>query len=213
MTSKSLKSLLVVALVAVAAYWYWSPFLALWQLKSAARENDAAAFNERIDFPKVRDSLKSQFSAMFEERLPAAGDLDDPRAKAGAAFGARLGAMIVNKFVDTMVRPETIMRAMQDGRLTAPGAAAPGTQPSGEAGGQAQATKPKLEWTYEREGVNKLVAYATDPQKPTQTNDEKLGLVLERSGFAQWRLTEVRLSGMPQRGAPIAVTVYASPPQ
>ncbi|MES3024060.1 MAG: DUF2939 domain-containing protein [Pseudomonadota bacterium] len=192
MTSKSLKTLLALALVAIAGYWYWSPFLALWQLKSAAQNNDAVAFNERIDFPKVRDSLKSQFSAMFEERLPAAADLDDPAAKAGAAFGAQLGAMMVNKFVDAMVRPETIMRAMQDGRL----AAVPGSNKPGGAGGQAQASKPKLEWSYEREGVNKLVAYATDPQKPSQTNDEKLGLVLERDGFAHWRLTEVRLSGM-----------------
>ncbi|UUZ77389.1 hypothetical protein LP414_09280 [Polaromonas sp. P1(28)-13] len=89
------------------------------------------------------------------------------------------------------------MRAMQNGQMSPkakPAGEAP-AQPADKPVDQAQQdpkdTKPK--WTYERKGVDKLIAYATDPQKPDAQNPEKLGVVFERSGFANWKLTEVRL--------------------
>jgi hypothetical protein len=41
-----------IALLALAAYWYWSPFLALKQIQSAARAQDADAFNRHVDYPR-----------------------------------------------------------------------------------------------------------------------------------------------------------------
>lgn len=37
-------------------------------------------------------------------------------------------------------------------------------------------------WTYERKGVNKVIAYGIDPQKPGQPDAERAALVFERSG-------------------------------
>jgi len=38
-----------------------------------------------------------------------------------------------------------------------------------------------------------MTAYAIDPARPDAPNDERLGLVFERSGFADWKLTDIRL--------------------
>jgi hypothetical protein len=81
----------VLAVAAIGGYWYWSPYLAVRQLQTAAKEKDADAFNERVDYPKLRESLKGQFSAMLAEQLGASPNSGNEMAKAGAALGTMLG--------------------------------------------------------------------------------------------------------------------------
>ncbi|WP_317203359.1 DUF2939 domain-containing protein [Janthinobacterium sp.] len=194
MTSRSIKAATVVAVVGIAAYWYWSPFLAVRQMRSAAREGNAGAFNEHVDYPKVRESIKGQFSSMFEQKSALPADPHNRLAQAGAAFGARLGMVMVNQFVDGMVRPETVMRAMEYGQFpdksAPPGAAAPqdGAAADGQADAAPDQSKPK--WRYERKGVNKVVAYSTAEEGQGRG---KFAFVLQRQGFADWKLTEVLL--------------------
>lgn len=200
MASKAIKAAAVAAVIAVAGYWYWSPFLAVRQLQSAAQKKDAATFNEHVDYPKLRESLKGQFAAMFADKLGKPDDSDNDFAKAGAALGNMIGMAVANPVVDAMVQPETIMRAMQDGQLS-PKAALPSDTPERSVGkpdkqANAEPMEDKLKWDYERKGVNKVVAYVMDPKKPDKDNQEKLGIVLQRSGFADWKLTEVRLPAM-----------------
>ncbi|ABM39986.1 conserved hypothetical protein (plasmid) [Polaromonas naphthalenivorans CJ2] len=194
MTTKTIKIAVIAAAVAVAGYWYWSPFLAIRQMQSAAQEKDAEAFNERVDYPKLRESLKGQLSAVMGEQMAKTQDAGNPFA----ALGSMLGLAMVDRFVDAMVRPETVMRAMQDGQMS-PAAAktsdapAPTTSNPDSPAPAAAREDNKPKWTYDRKGVDRLIAYATDPQKPGAPNSEKLGVVFERSGFANWKLTEVRL--------------------
>ena len=198
MASKAIKAAALVAIVAVAAYWYWTPYAAMWQLKSAAQSGDAAAFNEHVDYPRVRESLKSQFAILLESKLnKPSGGSNNTTAGLGAAFGAKLGMVLVNRFVDAIVRPETLMRAMQRGQLS-PKAKEPSDTPvvSADNTDRQVGAKPesdKLMWDYERQGVNTVFAYAIDPKKPDEANQDKFGLVLQRSGFATWKLVEVRL--------------------
>ena len=200
MASKVIKTVAVAAVVAIAGYLYLSPYVAVRQLQSAAQKKDADAFNEHVDYPKLRQSLKGQFSAMFADKFGKPADSDNDFAKAGAALGTMIGMAVANPFVDAMVRPETIMRAMQDGQLS-PKAIVLGDAPAQSAGkpdnqASAEPKEDKLKWTYERKGVDKLIAYAADPKKPDQKNQEKFGIVLQRSGFAYWKLTEVRLPAL-----------------
>jgi hypothetical protein len=197
MTSKSIKLVALAAVVAIAAYWYWSPFLAVRQMQIAAENRDADAFNQRVEYPKVRESIKRNFSAMFEDNLAKTGS-GDPLARAGAAFGARLGGVMVDRFLDAVVRPEMMMRAMQSGYLSPVGgkppsdASQPGSEPDGDS------RKRKLTWKSERQGLDKLVLHATQAEEAGVSDRKRLGLglVLERSGFATWKLTEVRLPGV-----------------
>ena len=190
MTSKALKGAAAAIVMGIAAYWYWSPLLAIRQMQSAARAGDADTFNDHVDYPRLRESLKEQFSALLTKRLG-----DQPSApggdfgKAGAALGTMLGLAMVDRFVDAMVRPEVVMRAMQEGKLSL-------QQPSSSstASGVGATSDEKPKWSTERKGVDKYIAYGDKADAPV---NERIGLVLERSGFATWKLTEVRLPAMP----------------
>jgi hypothetical protein len=201
MASKLIKVVPVAVVVAIAAYWYWSPFLAVRQLQAAAQSRDADAFNKRVDYPKVRESIKRNFSAMFEDNLAKAGS-DNPLARAGAAFGARLGGVMVDRFVDAVVRPEMMMRAIESGQLSPlrdkppSDAVQPGNPPGSPR--DVESAKGQLKWTYERQGADKLVLYATQAEESdtSRQKEESLRLVLRRSGFADWKLTDVQLPNL-----------------
>jgi hypothetical protein len=203
-TSTASKAALVVAIAAIAAYWYWSPYLTVWQLQSAAQSRDADAFNRHVDYPKLRESLKGQFSAMFAGKL---GEPSNDLAKAGSALGTLLGMALVSPLVDAVVRPEIMMRALEEGYLSpkvVPAVEAParaGSEASASADGrdtppavQKEPDAPK--WTYRRDGANRVVAYANDAKKPDQPDRDKLALVLARSGFANWKLADLRLPAL-----------------
>lgn len=195
MKFKSLVAVVLVLVLALAAYWYWSPFLAVRQLQTAAQNADAEAFNQHVDYPKVRESLKGQFSALVAQKLGVQKDSDNPFA----ALGSLIGLGVVNQLVDAMVRPETVMAAMTHGKLAQPAPSpvpAPGgtTPPAPQADGAAIGkSEKKANWIIDREGASRMTAYAVDPAKPDQPNAERLGLVFERSGFVDWKLTEIRM--------------------
>ncbi|MBK9442970.1 MAG: DUF2939 domain-containing protein [Comamonadaceae bacterium] len=153
-------------------------------MQAAAKAQDADGFNDHVDYPKLRESLKGQFSAILAEKMGNTTDSGNPFA----ALGSMLGLAVVDKFVDAMVRPEMVMKGMQNGQF-GPKA----QQSSGDAGDSSQpsnAKEGKPRWTYERKGFDKLIAYSKDE---AETNEKKVGLVFERSGFFNWKLTEIRL--------------------
>lgn len=178
-SSKPALAALVVGCAAVAAYWYWSPYLALRSMQSAAIARDADAFNAHVDYPRVRAGLKAQLAA----RIGGSTDANNPLA----ALGAMLGRTMSDKVVDAMVRPETIMRVMQHGQF-GPAAPAQDAAPSAAQDGSA---KPK--WIILREGTDRLVA---TPESSTGAPEKQVKIVFERSGFAHWNLTDVRMPAL-----------------
>ena len=174
---------LFVTVTAGAAYWYYSPLIALHQLRAAAREHDAERFNARVDYPRLRESVKTQLgAAMNEQATPPEGD---DLGKAGAALGKMLGMAFADKMVDAMVSPEFVMGAMKHGSLNPP-------RPGADAGQDAP-PKPDPTYTSERIGADKYIMHL-ESGKPGQRG---LSLVLERHGFASWKLAEVRLPPRP----------------
>lgn len=185
---KPVLAAVVLAAVALAAYWYWSPFLALRSMQAAARAQDAATFNAHVDYPKLRASLKVQLAAGMDEKLATSVDAHNPLA----AFGKMMGVAVADKLVDAMVRPETVMRGMQSGQFGPP-APAPGPAASATVAPAAttapQAAKPAWDWM--RVGSDKLIAYQMDDSEGA--DGRKVEVVFERSGFANWKLTDLRL--------------------
>lgn len=182
-SSRLLATLALLAAVAGGAYWYWSPYLDMKRMAAAARQGDADRFNDHVDYPRLRESLKGQFAAGMAEAMGGAGK-DNPMA----GLGAMIGLGLVNTMVDAMVRPEVMMKAMTEGKL-APQKAA--SQPSRD--GSAPPERAEPSWAFERRGLDKIISYMVDPEKPTASNSERLGFVFERAGFATWKLTEIRL--------------------
>jgi len=165
----------VIALAAVGGYWYFSPHVSLNAMRSAAIAKDADAFNDHVDYPKLRESLKGQMAAIVGEKMGSS-------SQSGAeSFGAALGMALLGPMVDAFVRPEMVMRSMQDGKF----------QPrlGGEQSKADGASGKEVKWDIERKGMSKVIAYG----QTSDSKDARPGFVFERYGFADWKLTEVRL--------------------
>jgi hypothetical protein len=178
--TKGLMAAIIAAAVSVGGYWYYSPYLAIKSMHKAAQAKDADVFNDYVDYPKLRESFKGQFSAMVAEKMGATTD----STNGFAAMGAALGLAMANQMIEAMVRPETMMRVMEDGKVAPKlGASSSDTPKQGPV------------WSYERKGVNKLIAYPGKDGPVSASGEKQSGLVFQRTGFADWKLTEVRLPG------------------
>lgn len=178
-TTKAAIAAIALAVSGVGAYWYYLPYIAMKQMRTAAEQRDADSFNDHVDYSKVRESLKGQLAAMMAEKLGSEGG-----ASGGfEGLGAALGLALINPMIDAMVRPEMVMRSMQEGKFK------PLPSAAGNSTGTAEPAK-EPKWEFDRVGANKLIAYAVDPDGKAGT---QVGAVFERSGFADWKLTELRL--------------------
>jgi len=191
MASRQLKLVGMLALLLfalLASYWYWSPIMAMRSMRAAVVAGDADSFSSFVDYPRVRESIKRQLT---DSAAAKSGD-NGVAASIGNALVAALGGAVV----DAMVRPATLMTAMQAGKLTLPFVAQRSRSPdasASDAGGPSTSPStdelpgnPRVE--SRRDGLNKLIVEVT-PQASTKV----LRLTLERSGFANWKLTDVRL--------------------
>ena len=128
--------LLVVAVALTAGAWWFSPWWVLHQVRAAAERNDAEAVSNVIDYPRLRESLKTEVNAALTGRIRDGAAGLGEMGRAGATLGAVLAAAVVDKLVETMVRPEFVVRAIRDGQIIIPGRSPTdrGASPGGAAG-------------------------------------------------------------------------------
>ena len=136
-------ALLALAL-SIGAHWYYSPYIAMNSMISAAKAKDADKFNEYVDYPSLRESFKGQFSAKL------AGVMGSQPSNPFSAFGAMLGMTMINQMVDALVRPELVMKMMEEGKAQQPNKSASSKQSSDESDtkapkwfGRARSTSPR----------------------------------------------------------------------
>ena len=214
MRAKAIAAAVLVALLALGAWWYWSPYVAMRSMLEAAQQRDAERFNRYVDYPRVRENLKDQFGTRVGEAMGARRGDDAGRAM--GALGSLLATALADRFIDALVRPEVVMRAMAEARLQVPpgreerrrgdgrqdGGAGdrpgPGPGEGGEGSGSGSGSakteggerRRDVDWRFERSGVDRVIAWGG---KPGTAMAERTGFVFERSGFANWKLTEIRL--------------------
>lgn len=159
---------------ALPAGWYAaSPHYTIAAMQQAAVSADASALEAHVDFPALRQSLKSALTT----RLAAQTRAD---ASPLAAFGASLALSFVDPFVESAVSPEML-------RLALAGAAEFAPQPEIQA--LALIASPRIE--IERDGLNRFTASLEGaPANAPQA-------IFHRHGLG-WKLTELRL---PSEGA------------
>jgi hypothetical protein len=155
----------VALLLIVGAWWYASPLWTLHEMQSAARKGDAKELSEYIDYPAVRESLKSQFRRQLLQEAA--------KSKEGgfAALGSAFALALVNPVLDATVTPEGMEAAFAHRNLV-----------PAEAG-------PKLPNTpsdpvVHREGLSHFTVSDKDPNKGS--------LLFERSGLG-WKLVGFEL--------------------
>lgn len=150
-----------------------SPYLAASNLKAAAVSGDADQIEANVDFPSVRDSLKSQMSAAMMQKLNS-----DPEMKNNpfAGLGMMMVPAIVDKVVDAYVTPDGLSALIK------------GSKPN-DAKGSAGSTNPNIEYDYEWVNSDRFRVNLTN----IQTQQSGLALVFERRGVLTWKLIKVDL--------------------
>lgn len=162
--NKGIPTAALAVIVAVAAYWYWSPLLVVHQMKEAVRAHDAAAFNSHVDYPALRENMKDQIAGK-----PSDGMLD------------RLGRILGGVVVDALVQPQSVMYVLEHGDFATKKGAGPDFGTSAPEAGEPERDDTRTPWESQREGVNRYVVH-----------NDKIALVFVRHGFADWKLRELR---------------------
>lgn len=185
MQKKAVLSLGIAGAIALGAYWYWSPYIALREIQSALRNADPDEFNAHVDYPKLRESLKGQLSAVLMNE--AASSSGSSAERIGASLGGMFGLALVDRMVDAFVRPEAVMHAMQAGKFKL------GKQSPPASVDAALNEDDSPQWHTDRKNKDLIIVYAGPEDAPAT---EKAGFVMTREGFSQWKLTEVRLPAL-----------------
>lgn len=172
---------LAAAVVALLVGWYAaSPYLAMGALQEAARTGDRDKLEELVDFPRVRESLKADFSAaMMKKAQDDASMRDNPFA----GLAMMLVPALVDRVVDAAVSPEGIARMQQGKGVPTP----PGAKPMGEAKPKpAPRTGDKPKLTAHYAGLNRFKV-----DQPTDSGP--MTWVFARQGLFGWKLIRIEL--------------------
>jgi len=166
----------VVALFACG--YFASPLFAFSALKSAARAGDKDRLAQLVDFPAVRENLKSDIAGAMARSVG-----DDPKLKdnALARLGAALLPAITDRVVDNLVTPDGIAAMVRDGRQQPADA---DSQPAGPS-----QPKPKVLTHVGYDGLNLFRVTIVRADQP----DAPLVMVLARQGLFGWKLTRIDL--------------------
>lgn len=99
----------------LAGYVYSSPYITLFMLQRAMEMKNAKDVEKFIDFPGVRDSLRSQYSEYIKEYVK--GDQQDMGL---AAITAGVGNALAGTFIDLAIQPSNLQKWL-DGNSITPG--------------------------------------------------------------------------------------------
>lgn len=168
---------LLALVLSIGAHWYYSPYIAINSMVGAAKSKDSDKFNEYVDYPGLRESFKGQFSAKLADVMGSQS------TNPFRAFGAMLGMTMINQMVDALVRPELVMKMMEEGQAQQPNTSANGKQATENSNTKA----PK--WDFDRKGSDLVLATPI----LQSSNDNQPVFVFRRTGYVNWKLTEVRL--------------------
>ena len=83
-------------LIIVLLVYGASPYFSFWRFTAAVRSRDAAAINERVDFPAVRASLKKQLVRRFAKQTSS------------HKRWSNLGPTLIDAIIDAYVTPQGI---------------------------------------------------------------------------------------------------------
>ncbi|VVE19963.1 hypothetical protein PIN31009_03078 [Pandoraea iniqua] len=120
----------LVALVVVLGLLFGTPYYTLWRARDAANARDADTLSTYVDYPAVRESLKSSLHDELSRQM------DKQRGNALGALALAFGGWVSDRVVEALLTPEAVaamLRGDSTGLPPAPGAPAPRdvTPPSG----------------------------------------------------------------------------------
>lgn len=162
-----------VAAVGFVTLYAASPLLAFQGLRSAAETGNRDKLEKLVDFPSVRDSLKSQLVTAMNARMAADPDMQN---NPFAGLAMMMVPAMVNTAIDAYVTPDgmaNIVKGQKPKTATEP---APATPP---------AEKPKMSYGYTDLDTFKVTIDSGD--------SEPMNLVMRRQGFFTWQMKRIDL--------------------
>lgn len=161
----------VLVVLASAAAWYFeSPVWTLRQMAKAAQDGDADKLSSYIDYPKLRESTKSQIKAAMAAKLTSGS------TNGFEALGMMMGMSMVDNMIDGMFSPDG-MEAMFAADRAKDSAAAKARKPFGLDANNREIV---------RDGFDRFRLH--EKKSAGQDGD----LVFERHGLG-WKLAQIRV--------------------
>lgn len=178
-TGRNQNMLLIVVASAVAtiivAWIYASPYLALRNLKQAAKAGNVGVLREAVDFPALRESLKEELIGRASKKAVAEIERNDNGLE---VLGAMLAGGLLNMMIDRFVTPHAIASLVQ------------GKPVDGMPDGLTDLVTRFAESTVST-GYKSFSRF--DVHIFTKNPDHPLTLVMMRSSLINWRLNSIRL--------------------
>lgn len=173
------------AISALAVGWYLlSPFAAVTGCRNAIVDLNAQKASECVDFPVLRENLKSEVPALLTKQMQ-----EDPEMRDNpfASIGMALVVPIVSGMIDAYVTPAGLKTAFEMAKAN---------QTNGDTAGEAEG---------EQAAANRSAQLSTSLQdsslgyeglntfQVTGTNSDgsKIKLLFNRHGFADWKLSSI----------------------
>ncbi|MCB1510758.1 MAG: DUF2939 domain-containing protein [Hyphomicrobiaceae bacterium] len=118
MRPRRLLTALMLSLAVVAAGYALSPLRAIWDLHSAIKAGDTATVAQRVDWTKVRASLRRSIAAHAHiTPFPPAGNLSaQPRRTLWARLKAHFGGKLLDRFLARYITPQGLIDLDRLGR-------------------------------------------------------------------------------------------------
>lgn len=165
----------VIAILIFGSYLYYTPYAAVKAMRDAAEAGDADSLSHYVDFPSVRESLKSAFNARL-----AAETLKNKDTNPFEAFGSVIASALINQLADTLVTPQglaAMMKGDKSGELE--------KKPS-------TGVKPEAEVAVNMSYLS-LNSFMVKVSKKNRAQDD-INLIFTREGLTDWQLTMVHFA-------------------
>ncbi len=160
-------------LAVVLGSWLATPWLAVHELREAARARDAERLNAMIDFEELRESVRMNL-------LERVARSDDGRTGSRArALGAAVAGALLGPMVDAVITPDAVASLLRSQR------------PEG-AVWHASASQEHLSARSFYESPNRFVVNLR-PAAEASDDEDPIQLVFHRDGMFAWKLAELRL--------------------
>lgn len=186
------KPLSVLFALAFLGWVYFAPQLTVRSMLKAAERGDAEALAAHVDFPALRQDLKSQFSTAAAERIGGDG------SGGWRDFGAALASSAAGPAIDAMVSEQGLMLMFAGRGLARDGLAA--VPPDDATGRQGSGAIDMRQWKAST-GYEDLSTFAVTLQ-PQGDGAAPVKLIFKRHRLLWWKLSGISLSGINLSGLP-----------
>jgi hypothetical protein len=167
----------ILAVAGVVALYAVSPWIAVHNMRAAAKSGDHRTLSDYIDYPALRESIRGQIATMMNASM----DKPEMRDNPFAGLGRALATGLINQMVDSMVTPQALANAMTSGEFKARKGDAKLTAEDNERFNRMTTS-----------GYESLDRFVVAVKRET----DSVEFVLRRRGPFTWQLTEVGLPNM-----------------